>query len=178
MRTDRLQREYGVELRWTVFPLHPETPEEGTELSELFAGRAEQIEAMQARLRGLAAAEGVPLAERTRTYNSRRAQELGKWAEALGKGDPFRRAVYRAFFVEGRNIALVDELAGIAGAVGLSADEARAVLAAGSYGAAVDADWQRAAELGVTAVPTHLCAGKRLVGFADFDDFVRLIGKG
>lgn len=178
MRTDRLQREYGVELRWTVFPLHPETPEEGTELSELFAGRAEQIEAMQARLRRLAAAEGVALAERTHTNNSRRAQELGKWAEAQGKGAPFRRAVYRAFFVEGRNIALVDELAGIAGEIGLSADEARTALAAGSYGAAVDADWQRAAELGVTAVPTHLCAGKRLVGFAGYDDFVRLIGKG
>jgi predicted DsbA family dithiol-disulfide isomerase len=178
VRTDRLQREYGVELRWTVFPLHPETPEEGTELSELFAGREEQIEAMQARLRRLADTEGIPLAERTRTCNSRRAQELGKWAEAQGKGDPFRRAVYRAFFAEGRNIALVDELAGIAGEVGLSADETRAVLAAGSCGAAVDADWRRAAELGVTAVPTHLCAGKRLVGFAAYDDFERLIGKG
>lgn len=178
MRTDRLQREYGVELRWTVFPLHPETPEEGSELSELFAVREEEIAAMQARLRKLAAAEGMPLAERTRTYNSRRAQELGKWAEARGKGDPFRRAVYRAFFVEGRNIALVDELAGIAREVGLPADEAREVLAAGSYGAAVDADWHRAAELGVTAVPTHLCGGRRLVGFAGYDDFVRLIGKG
>jgi len=27
------------------------------------------------------------------------------------------------------------------------------------------------------AVPTHLCGGKRLVGFAGYDDFVRLIGK-
>ncbi len=178
MRTDRLQREYGVGFRWTVFPLHPETPEEGTELARLFAGREEQIGAMRARLRQLAAAEGVPLAERTRTYNSRRAQELGKWAEAQGKGDPFRRAVYRAFFVEGRNIALVDELAGIAGEIGLSADEARAVLATGSFAAAVDADWERAGELGVTAVPTHICAGKRLVGFGGYDDFVRLIGKG
>ena len=178
MRTDRLKREHGVELRWTVFPLHPETPEQGTELSQLFAGREEQIKAAQARLRQLAAAEGLPLAERSRTYNSRRAQELGKWAEAQGKGAPYRRAVYRAYFVEGRNIALIDALAGIAGEVGLSADEARAVLAAGSYVAAVDADWQRAAELGVTAVPTHLCAGKRLVGFAAYVDFVRLIGKG
>lgn len=178
MRTDRLLRDYGVELRWTVFPLHPETPEEGTELSELFAGREEQMESMQVRLRRLAAAEGLPLAERARTYNSGRAQELGKWAEAQGKGDPFRRAVYRAFFVEGRNIALVDELAGIAREAGLSGDEARAVLAAGRFRAAVEADWERATELGVTAVPTHLCAGKRLVGFAPYDDFVQLIGKG
>ena len=178
MRTDRLQREYGVELRWSVFPLHPGTPEEGMELAELFGGREEQIRATQARLRQLAAAEGLPLADRSRTCNSRRAQELGKWAEAQGKGDPFRRAVYRAFFVEGRNIALMDELVPIAEAVGLPGEAAREVLAAGSFAAALDADWQRARELGVTAVPTHLCAGKRLVGFSSYEDFVRLIGRG
>jgi len=30
---------------------------------------------------------------------------------------------------------------------------------------------------GITAVPTHLCGGKRLTGFAAYDDFVRLIGE-
>jgi predicted DsbA family dithiol-disulfide isomerase len=175
VRTDRLQREYGVELRWSVFPLHPETPEGGLELAELFGGREETIRATQARLRQLAAVEGLPLAERSRTYNSRRAQELGKWAEAQGKGDPFRRAVYRAYFVEGRNIARVDELVPIAEAVGLPGNEAREALAAGSFAAAVDADWQRAGKLGVTAVPTHFCAGRRLVGFGPYEDFVRLI---
>jgi predicted DsbA family dithiol-disulfide isomerase len=77
------------------------------------------IKAMQARLRQLAVVEGLPLAERTRTCNSRRAQELGKWAEAQGKGDLFRKAVYRAYFVDGRNIAKVDELVQIAEAVSL-----------------------------------------------------------
>jgi predicted DsbA family dithiol-disulfide isomerase len=177
VRTDRLQQEYGVELRWTVFPLHPETPEEGAELAELFAGREEHIKAMQARLRTLAADLGLPLAERTRTYNSRRAQELGKWAETQGKGEPFRHAVYRAFFAEGRNIGLDDELARIAGEIGLPGDEARKVLMAGSFAAAVDADWRRAGELGVTAVPTHICDGRRLVGFSAYEDFVRLVGK-
>ena len=167
MRTDRLQREYGVELRWTVFPLHPETPEEGTELSKLFAGREAEIAAMQGRLSQLAAAEGIPLTARTRTCNSRRAQELGKWAELRGVGDSFLRAVYHAYFVEGSNIGLVDELMCIVESVGLPTDEARAVLAERRFAAAVDADWQRARELRITAVPTHLCNGKRLAGFSD-----------
>ena len=178
MRTDRLQREYGVELHWTVFPLHPETPQEGMELSELFAGREAEIGAMQAKLSQLAAAEGLPLTGRTRTCNSRLAQELGKWAESLGAGDLFRRAVYGAYFVVGSNIALVDELLRIAASVGLPADEAREVLELRSFAAAVDADWQRAGELRITAVPTHLCDGKILAGFSSYDDFVRLIGKG
>jgi predicted DsbA family dithiol-disulfide isomerase len=135
------------------------------------------IRDMQARLLQVAASEGLPLTERSRTYNSRLAQELGKWAEEQGHGNEFHQAVYRAFFVAGVNIALVDELARIATAVGLPADEARTVLEERSYAAAVDADWQRARDLGITAVPTHLCEDRRLTGFAAYEDFVRLIGK-
>jgi predicted DsbA family dithiol-disulfide isomerase len=61
--------------------------------------------------------------------------------------------------------------------VSLPGDEARAVITTGRFAAAVDADWQRARELGITAVPSHLCAGKRIVGFSSYDEFVRLIGK-
>jgi predicted DsbA family dithiol-disulfide isomerase len=147
------------------------------ELSELFAGREAEIGAVQERLSRLAADEGLPLSARTRTSNSRRAQELGKWAESQGKGDPFRRAVYRAYFVDGSNIAMVDELTRIADSVGLPADEARAVLAGRSFAAAVDADWQRARDLRITAVPTHLCGAKKLAGFSSYDDFMRLIGQ-
>ena len=178
MRTDKLRHEYGVEFRWTVFPLHPETPAEGRELSELFAGREADIEAMQARLVKVAAAESLPLAIRSRTYNSRFAQELGKWADSRDREEPFRRAVYRAYFVDGINIGLIDELIRIAESVDLPGDEARFVLANRSCASLVDADWQRARELRITAVPTHLFDGKRLTGFSSYDDFVRLIGKG
>ena len=177
MRTERLQQEYGIQLSWSVFPLHPDTPTEGIELAKLFAGRETMIRDMQARLLQVAATEGLPLTERSHTYNSRLAQELGKWAEEQGHGNEFRHAVYRAFFVDGENIALVDVLVRIAVAIGLPADEARTVLTERSCAAAVDADWQRAMDLHITAVPTHLCGGRRLTGFAAYDDFVRLIGE-
>jgi len=135
------------------------------------------IRDMQARLQQIAAAEGLPLTQRTRTCNSRLAQELGKWAESLGRGDEFRRAVYHAYFVEGVNIGLREELVKIAAAAGLPLAEAEATLATRSFAAAVDADWQRAGELRITAVPTHLCGGKRLSGFSSYEDFVRLIGE-
>ena len=169
-------KEYGIRIRWSCFPLHPETPPEGRELAELFAGREAMIRDMQARLLQVAAAEGLPLTTRSRTYNSRLAQELGKWAEEQGRGEQFHHAVYRAFFVDGVNIAQCDELVRIAVTAGLAADEAQRVLAERSYAAAVDADWQRSRNLGITAVPTHLCGGRRLTGFAAYDDFVRLVG--
>ncbi len=177
VRTARLHKEYGVELQMRVFPLHPETPEEGMELSEMFAGHEVMIADMQTRLTQAAATEGLPLVSRTRTYNSRRAQELGKWAESQGAGGLFHQAIYRAYFVDGINIALINELVVIAESMGLPTDEARNVIETGSFAAAVDADWQRSRELRVTAVPTHLYEGKRLAGFASYEDFERLIGK-
>ena len=40
---------------------------------------------------------------------------------------------------------------------------------------AVDADWRRALTMGVTAVPTIIFNGRRLVGFQPFEEFRRLI---
>jgi predicted DsbA family dithiol-disulfide isomerase len=166
VRTDRLKQEYGVDLVMREFPLHPEIPEAGMELSDLFAGREAMIVSMQARHQQVAADEGLPLTNRSRTYNSRRAQELGKWAEAQGGGGAFHHAVYRAYFVDGMNIGLIDELVTIAASVGLPADDAREVIASRRYAAAVDADWQLAKDKRITAVPTHLYGAKRLAGFS------------
>jgi predicted DsbA family dithiol-disulfide isomerase len=175
VRTERLRREYGVELRWTVFPLHPEIEQEGKELADLFRGRDLDIEAIQRRLTGVAAEVGLPLVARTRIDNSRRAQELGKWAEVMGKGDEFRRCTYHAYFAEGRNIALLPELETIAEAAGLPIDEVYDILAQSLFAEAVDADWARARELAVTAVPFHLSDKKTLVGFHPYEDFVKLL---
>ena len=165
----------AVELRWTVFPLHPETPEEGLELAELFTGRGYDLQAMGARLQEVAGGIGLPLTERSRTYNSRRAQELGKWAETLGRGEAFRHTLFHAFFVEGCNIALPGELLRLTEKAGLPAEEATRVLREQSFADAVDADWKRARSLGITAVPTYLCRGRTLVGFSPYADLVQLV---
>lgn len=144
-------------------------------LSELFAGRGYDLQAMRARLQTVARELELPLGERTRTFNSRRAQELGKWAEEQGKGETFHAAVYRAYFVAGRNIALPEELAAVAEEAGLPGAEARQVLGERRFAAAVDADWEYAGELGVTAVPTLVYRGQALVGFQPYPAFRRLI---
>jgi predicted DsbA family dithiol-disulfide isomerase len=84
-------------------------------------------------------------------------------------------AVYHAYFVDGRNIALPAELAAIADGVGLDADLARQVIDRQSHAAAVDADWQRAAKLGVTAVPTCIYNNQPLVGFQAYANYRKLL---
>lgn len=174
MRIEQLRSEFDLNIRWSVFPLHPETPDKGVRLDDLFAGKLD-IAAMQERLREVATGLGLPIGPREYTYNSRLAQELGKWAEGKGEGEAFHRAVYQAYFAEGRNIADPIELIGLAGELGLDPETARSVLVKRSYAPAVDADWRRASEFGVTAVPTTIHAGRKLVGFQPYDQFRELI---
>ncbi len=174
MRIEQLRREFNPEIRWTVFPLHPETGDEGRELADLFAGRMDVPRAM-AELQALALALGLPFGERTHTYNSRLAQELGKWAELQGRGDEFRGTVYHAYFAEGLNIARQDVLLDLCKTVDLPLPEARKVLEERLFASAVDEDWQRAELLGVRSVPTHVYRQQALVGFQDYAAFKKLL---
>jgi predicted DsbA family dithiol-disulfide isomerase len=153
-----------IEVQWRAFPLHPETPEEGRSLEELFAGRNMDLPAMLARLKQVADDLGLPWGTRKMTFNSRLAQEMGKWAEVKGEGNEFHNAVFRTYFVEGKNIAKKDVLLELAKKVGLPAREAREVLESRGFREAVDEDWKLSMKWGVTAVPTFVIDGHAVVG--------------
>jgi predicted DsbA family dithiol-disulfide isomerase len=155
--------------------LHPDTPDEGLTLAELFAGRNVDVQAMQARMRGLMAQEGLPYGQRTKTYNSRLAQELGKWADTQPDGGGIHAALFQAYFVEGKNIGQLDTLVEIAQQAGLSGTEARQVLQTRRFREAVDADWQRARALGITGVPTFVANGRGVVGAQPYEVLERLV---
>jgi predicted DsbA family dithiol-disulfide isomerase len=175
VRTERLRKTYGVQIKWLAFPLHPETPEEGITLKELFAGRNVDVAAIQQRLRAVADTLGLTLFDRSKTYNTRRAQELAKWAESKGRGDEFHDAVFRAYFAKAKNIAGVDELVEIAASTGLQADEARNAIGAVEFRDAVDADWARARSLRVTAVPTFIIGDQMTVGFQSHEVLAQFV---
>jgi predicted DsbA family dithiol-disulfide isomerase len=179
VRIDKLRRNYRIEIRWIAFPLHPETPEQGQTLEELFAGRSFDVKAAMLRIKQVTDQVGLPMAERTKTYNSRLAQELAKWAESKGKGDQYHRAVFQAYYVSGSNIAKVEELVGIAESIDLPGKEARSVLQERMYRASVDADWTRSRELGITAVPTFVMNGQSIVGAQPYEvleSFIKTAG--
>ena len=163
MRIDPLRKDYEIEVCWTAFPLHPDTPEDGLTLEKLFAGQPIDTGKIKARLKTVADELGLPLGERKKTYNSRFAQELAKWAESKGKGDPFHEAVFRSYFVDGKNIGKVDELVALAKSIGLPEKEARSVLESRTFKEAVDADWSRSRALGITGVPTFVVGQRAIV---------------
>ncbi len=175
MRIERLRREYDIDVEWVHFPLHPETPAEGRTLEELFAGRNVDVDAMYSRMKGLMDAEGLPYGRRTHTYNSRLAQELGRWADTQDGGEALHDALYRAYFVDARNVGDPQVLLDVVDAVGLDREEARAVLEERRFRDAVDEDWARSRAYGITGVPTFVAAGRGAVGAQPYEILEHLV---
>ena len=92
-------------MHWTHFPLHPDTPESGLSLQDLFQGRGTNIEAMKQRMSALMTEENLAYGNRSHTYNSRLAQELAKWGESFPEGVVLNLKLFEAYFAEGRNLA-------------------------------------------------------------------------
>jgi predicted DsbA family dithiol-disulfide isomerase len=177
VRIEKLKRNFVVDTVLVHFPLHPETPAEGRSLAELYAGRGIDPEAMYARMKKLMDAEGLPYGRRTHTYNSRLAQELGKWADGEPGGQALHDALYRAYFVDARNIGDPEVLIDLARSVGLSAETARAVLAERRCKDAVDADWAKSHAYGVTGVPTFVAGRWGVVGAQPYEVLEELLLK-
>jgi predicted DsbA family dithiol-disulfide isomerase len=170
---EKLQENYPVKINWVHFPLHPETPPEGKSLEELFAGR--DITPMRERMKALMQDAGLPYGDRTHTYNSRLAQELGKWADTQDGGDAIHDKLYKAYFLENRNISNIDELVEVAQSIGLDSEAARKVLENREFKNQIDEDWQRSRESGVSGVPTFYCDDLVVVGCQPYETLEKFV---
>lgn len=175
MRIERLHQTFDITLKYVHFPLHPETPAEGKTLEAMFGRSPEEVRARNENMKRLMDAEGLPYGERTHTYNSRLAQELGSWADTKPGGDAIHDALFRAYFVDRRNVGDVDVLLDVAQKVGLPVEEARDVLAERRFKAAVDADWAKSHQYGVTGVPTFVAVRSGVVGAQPYETLERLL---
>ncbi|MHB1132837.1 MAG: DsbA family oxidoreductase [Chloroflexota bacterium] len=162
-RVDKLCQEYDLAVTWSAYELHPEVPAEGMEPPwdpNLYAQAREYFER-------LAREAGLPLSSAPRRLaNSRLALEASEWAreQNLAAGEAFHRGVFADYFAEGRNIGDVEVLLGRATQVGLDAGLLRRVLAERRYKNTVQFQVEAARQAGVTAVPTFVAGGARVVG--------------
>jgi predicted DsbA family dithiol-disulfide isomerase len=175
VRIEKLKLEHNVRIEWVHFPLHPETPTEGQSLEDLFKGRNVDRKAMHAQMKARMDAEGLPYGERTMTYNSRLAQELGKWADTQPGGEAFHDAMFRAYFVEARDISRPEVLLEIAEGVGLPRAGASEVLEKRAFKEAVDRDWALSRRYGITGVPTFVAGDRGVVGAQPYEVLERLV---
>lgn len=112
---------------------------------------------------------GLPFGEPKITYNSRLAQEMGKCAESKGKGHEFRKAVFYAYFAKEQPIDEIQVLAKLAESVNLNIKDAQKILQDRTFRKAIDLDWKRSYELGITEVPTFIFNHQILVGAQPYE---------
>ncbi len=132
---------------------------------------------MMAHLKATAAKFGLALGDRKMTYNSRLAQEVGLWAETKGNGHQFHMEAFKAYFVEGKNIAGTDVLLSLIENSGLDSGEGKRVIESREFSDAVDSDWELSRTKGVTAVPSFFIGLDRLVGAQSYEILEKLIIK-
>jgi predicted DsbA family dithiol-disulfide isomerase len=85
--------------------------------------------------------------------------------------------MFRAYFVEARDISQPAVLLEIVEEVGLPAAGAREVLEKRTFKAAVDADWELSRRYGVTGVPTFVVGREGVVGAQPYEALEALVLK-
>jgi predicted DsbA family dithiol-disulfide isomerase len=139
------------------------------------SGMSVDVDKLMGQLKNTAAKLGLSFGNRTMTYNSRLAQEIGLWAQTKGLGHMFHMKVFKAYFVQGLNIGLKDVLVDLIQSSGLDPARGRQIMDTREFSNAVDSDWELARARGVTAVPTFFFGRARLVGAQPYEALKKLI---
>ena len=174
-RVKKIKRNFDINIKLVHFPLHPETPKEGRTLLELFKTSPEDIKEKNKRMKGLMEQEKLPYNDRTHTYNSRVAQEVGAWAETIQQDTSIHDNFFEAYFVNGLNVGLEEVILDVVSKSNLDVNEAKLVIRNRTFKSHIDKDWEKSGKYGVTGVPTFVYEGQSLVGAQSYENLVSFL---
>ena len=148
-----------VTVTWRSFELDPAAPAERPEgaakhLAEKYGVSVEQARAMEERMTGVAAGDGLEFRfDRLRagsTFDGHRVLHL---AAEHGLQDAMKERLMRAYLTEGELVSDHETLVRLGTEAGLDEAELRETLAGDRFADAVRDDERTAAQLGISAVP-------------------------
>jgi predicted DsbA family dithiol-disulfide isomerase len=159
----------STDIHFQPFELNPQMGAEGQDITEHLAQKYgsthEQLARNQEALRARGAALGFTfdMTRRSRVYNTFDAHRLLHWAELEGRQLALKRALFAAYFTEGRDPSDRETLIGIATQAGLDPARAREVLETDRYAAEVRERQRFYGERGIQAVPSVIINDKYLI---------------
>ncbi len=163
-RLRRITQRYPVSVHYRFVEIHPDNPAEGRPVEELGYPETQWARMTEA-VTQMAHDEGLPLAERRFTTNSRRALLLARTVlhhrpdAFLGLHD----ALFHAYFAEQRNIGDPDVLTEIARRHDVGDCLTRAWQERDALEGLLE-DVEAARQIGLTGVPTLVVAGRPFPG--------------
>ena len=154
-----------VALRWRPYQLDPTIPEGGLDRAEYMErkfGKSGRLQEVHDNLIRLGAEVGIPFAfdKIKRAPNTLDAHRLIRWAASAGAQAQIVDRLFRAYFVEGRDIGDRAVLIEIAGKCGLDAKLVETLLAEGADAGLVRQEIEQAQAMGVSGVPFFILAGR------------------
>jgi predicted DsbA family dithiol-disulfide isomerase len=172
-----LDGKHEVRVRWLPFQLNPAMPREGISRREYRTrnfGSWERSLALDARLMELGKSEGIPFAfdRIERTPNTLDAHRLIWLAGNEGVQNAVVEALFRAYFIEGRDLSNRPVQLGVVAEAGLDRGEAEAVLDSDDGLEAVGEADQLARRHPVEGVPFFVVNGKLTLSGAQPPDAI------
>jgi predicted DsbA family dithiol-disulfide isomerase len=148
-----------VDVEYHSFELAPDTPVDfdGTPKDYLAQRKGispDQVDQMLERVTGIAASVGLDYDyDHVHQTNTVKAHELIHYAKSQGRQLDMTERLLKAYFIDGRHVGRIEDLADLAAEIGLDRAEVVRVLTANTYLADVKADVAQAAEYGINGVP-------------------------
>jgi predicted DsbA family dithiol-disulfide isomerase len=172
-----------VEVFWRPYRLDPTVPREGVDrrayLKAKF-GDTPRSAAMGEAIRSEGAGEGIVFAfdKIAKTPNTLDSHRLIRWAAGAGVQDAVVERLFKAYFVEGRDIGDPPVLSDIAGKAGMNASLVSELLARDSDLAEVEREAGMANQMGISGVPTFIFDSKFMIsGAREPEILARIIDK-
>jgi predicted DsbA family dithiol-disulfide isomerase len=159
--------------------LHPETPKTGANLAGRL-GSSERARAYRDNILALARESGIPMRMPPVVANSHLALEAAEYVRERHGGDgavfaAYHRALFGAYFEEGRDLGDPEVLCDIARAAGADDQGMRQALAGELYAAAVDRSTAEARAGEILSTPTFVFEGGfRLTGAQEYAVFASI----
>ncbi len=157
-----------VAVRWRPYQLDPTIPEGGLDRGEYMArkfGRDGRLETIHDNLVRLGAEVGLPFAfdRIRRAPNTLDAHRLVRWSVSTGAQAKVVDRLFRAYFVEGRDVGDRAELLAVAADCGLDAGIVERLFAEGADIDSVRKEIAEAQAIGISGVPFFIFAGRLAV---------------
>lgn len=156
---DGFEYQSDVEIEWKSFQLNPELKTNKTQsiheyLAEAKGWTIEYAKQMGEQVTSMAEEVGLNFnMEATVVANTMNAHRLIQFAKTKNLGNAIEEALFKAYFMEGKNIDSQEALIEIASNIGLNLDEARKALHEKQYSEQIEFDAYEAQQIGVRGVP-------------------------